>query len=188
MAENFPKYPFQMCAWGKERDACPGDSGGPLAVIEDGNYVLIGLVRCITTFNVDKLLCGSYGRKECVDKWVCNVCGLKAAGIYTRVQAYLTWIHSIMQGAGFKILGKGQMDISKHICQEILGALKVFTLIRAMSRVGASNTKTTRKWTNVPNFAAGLQNAAALSTVLSIGLFFIFILPILRFSSPGCAI
>jgi len=82
--EPDPDLTYQMCAWGKERDACPGDSGGPLAVIEDGNYVLIGLV--------------SYGRKECIDKWVCNVCGLKAAGIYTRVQAYLTWIHSIMQG------------------------------------------------------------------------------------------
>ena len=39
------RKPPQLCAWGKEKDACPGDSGGPLAVIEDGNYVLLGLVR-----------------------------------------------------------------------------------------------------------------------------------------------
>ena len=51
MVDHFPRYLqklLQLCAWGKEKDACPGDSGGPLAVIEDGNYVLLGLVRCIT--------------------------------------------------------------------------------------------------------------------------------------------
>lgn len=51
----------------------------------------------------------SYGRSERIDNAVSNVCGLKAAGIYTRVQAYLTWIHSVMQGvdhnADFEIWG-----------------------------------------------------------------------------------
>ena len=44
------RKPPQLCAWGKEKDACPGDSGGPLAVIEDGNYVLLGLVRFFSVF------------------------------------------------------------------------------------------------------------------------------------------
>jgi len=80
-----PDLTYQLCAWGNEKDACPGDSGGPLAVIEDGNYVLLGLV--------------SYGRLERIDNMVTNWCGLrKSAGVYTRVQAYLTWINSIMEG------------------------------------------------------------------------------------------
>ena len=41
----------------------------------------------------------SYGRSEKIDNSVTNVCGMKAAGVYTRVQAYLTWIHSVMAGA-----------------------------------------------------------------------------------------
>ena len=54
---------------------------------------------------------GSYGRAEPVDNMVTNVCGLKSAGVYTRVQAYLTWINSIMEGADHnvgKIWGGGK--------------------------------------------------------------------------------
>ena len=48
--------------------------------------------------NVDDFFT-SYGREEKIDNAVTNVCGLKTAGVYTRVQAYLTWIDSVMAGA-----------------------------------------------------------------------------------------
>ena len=33
-----------MCGFAKGTDTCQGDSGGPLAVVEDGKYVLVGVV------------------------------------------------------------------------------------------------------------------------------------------------
>ena len=40
----------------------------------------------------------SYGRSKNSDEGITNVCGLEKAGVYTRVQAYLTWIQSVMKG------------------------------------------------------------------------------------------
>ena len=34
----------RMCGFAKGTDTCQGDSGGPLAVVEDGKYVLVGVV------------------------------------------------------------------------------------------------------------------------------------------------
>ena len=115
----------------------------------------------------------SYGRSEKIDNSVTNVCGMKAAGVYTRVQAYLTWIHSVMAGAKLA-LRTVYYDIcgvkEEPVDQEILGAPEVSTIIRAMCRVGVSNTATTRNSTNVPNSAGRLKNAAASNTVSSTGL------------------
>ena len=34
----------RICGFAKGTDTCQGDSGGPLAVVEDGKYVLVGVV------------------------------------------------------------------------------------------------------------------------------------------------
>ena len=55
---------------------------------------------------------------------------MKAAGVYTRVQAYLTWIHSVMAGAKLA-LRTVYYDIcwvkEQPVDQEILGAPAVST-------------------------------------------------------------
>ncbi|XP_042889872.1 trypsin beta-like [Penaeus japonicus] len=53
------------------KDACFGDSGGPLTVLQDGRHVLIGLV--------------SFGHSCALPSW---------PGIYTRVSEYRSWIDS----------------------------------------------------------------------------------------------
>merc|ERR1712168_1406889 len=63
----------RMCAWAKDTDSCQGDSGGPLTVVEDGKYVLVGVV--------------SYGPG----------CASKYPGAYARVQNYLDWIKNIVK-------------------------------------------------------------------------------------------
>ncbi|KAL1497240.1 hypothetical protein ABEB36_008233 [Hypothenemus hampei] len=59
----------QICAFSNTSDACRGDSGGPLQLMnKKGGYDLVGIV--------------SYGM----------VCGSVLPGVYTRVSAYLDWI------------------------------------------------------------------------------------------------
>ncbi|XP_044755195.1 serine protease easter-like [Coccinella septempunctata] len=69
----------QICAGGKRKDSCSGDSGGPLFNIATGNgrarYVQAGIV--------------SFGPKNC------GTFGLP--GIYTRVQSYVDWILNQLQ-------------------------------------------------------------------------------------------
>lgn len=70
----------QLCAGGKEnKDACPGDSGGPLHaaafLYDDIRYCQYGIV--------------SFGPKYC---------GLDGfPGVYTRVPSYLKWILDNME-------------------------------------------------------------------------------------------
>ena len=64
------KWTREMCAFKKGTDTCQGDSGGPLAVVEDGKYVVVGVI--------------SRG-KGCADKF---------PGIYSRVTSYLGWIEA----------------------------------------------------------------------------------------------
>ncbi|KAM4868926.1 vitamin K-dependent protein C isoform X1 [Urocitellus parryii] len=62
-----------LCAGilGDERDACEGDSGGPMVALSRGTWFLVGLV--------------SWGEG----------CGLlNNYGVYTKVSRYLDWIHS----------------------------------------------------------------------------------------------
>ena len=54
---------------GQPRDACEGDSGGPLTALTDGSYQLVGVVS-------GGLGCGSP----------------EFPGVYTRVSAYIDWI------------------------------------------------------------------------------------------------
>ncbi|XP_071546150.1 venom protease-like [Panulirus ornatus] len=63
--------PDMLCAGHDEggKDACRGDSGGPLSVEEGGTYTQVGLV--------------SFGVK-CSDS--------KSPGVYTRVSSFLPWI------------------------------------------------------------------------------------------------
>lgn len=63
----------QLCAGGEEKkDACKGDSGGPLMRNIDGNYYLIGVV--------------SFGPNPCAIKGV--------PGVYTNVAKFIDWIRS----------------------------------------------------------------------------------------------
>lgn len=59
-----------LCAGGHEgKDTCVGDSGGPLAIMEGGHHILVGIT--------------SFGSK----------CGLKGVpAVYTRVSEYLDWV------------------------------------------------------------------------------------------------
>jgi len=63
------KPPTQMCAYRNKTSTCFGDSGGPLAVQENGKYTVVGIV--------------SYGDP-------CTQPG--HADVYTRVTKYLPWI------------------------------------------------------------------------------------------------
>jgi len=62
----------QYCAGGKSgqvRDACAGDSGGPMAVLQDGRWILSGIV----SFGVG--------------------CGRPSfPGVYTKVEPFISWI------------------------------------------------------------------------------------------------
>ncbi|XP_017477593.1 PREDICTED: serine protease persephone-like isoform X1 [Rhagoletis zephyria] len=65
----------QLCAFAPGRDACWGDSGGPLHLVKDksfGNYRVVGVV--------------SFGL----------LCGTKLPGVYTRVEEFLDFIESIV--------------------------------------------------------------------------------------------
>merc|ERR1712051_1156828 len=59
----------KMCAYKNGTDACQGDSGGPLTVVEEGVYVVIGVV--------------SYGFGCAAENH---------PGVYARVNNYLKWI------------------------------------------------------------------------------------------------
>lgn len=60
----------KLCAGGNNRDACKGDSGGPLIFEDMSSYkfIQLGIV--------------SYGEKDCVSK----------PGVYTDVRKYIKWI------------------------------------------------------------------------------------------------
>ena len=66
-----------LCAGGKKRDACEGDSGGPLTCkqIQSNETYLCGIV----SWGVNR--CGSHG-------W---------PGVYTDVSKYYTWIRKYMR-------------------------------------------------------------------------------------------
>jgi secreted trypsin-like serine protease len=57
-----------ICAYETKTDSCQGDSGGPLVVVENGKYVVVGVV--------------SYGAG----------CAHTTPGVYARVTSYLDWI------------------------------------------------------------------------------------------------
>jgi len=57
-----------ICAYETKTDSCQGDSGGPLVVVENGKYVVVGVV--------------SYG----------SGCAHTTPGVYARVTSYLDWI------------------------------------------------------------------------------------------------
>jgi len=65
------KPPTQMCAYRNKTSVCRGDSGGPLAVQENGKYTVVGIV--------------SYS-----DPDGCTQPG--HADVYTRVTKYMDWI------------------------------------------------------------------------------------------------
>lgn len=63
-------YDLMICAGGIEgKDACIGDSGGPMLIQVDNSYIMAGIV--------------SFGKK----------CGLKdVSGVYTRAGLYTAWV------------------------------------------------------------------------------------------------
>jgi len=65
------KLPTQMCAYRNKTSACHGDSGGPLAVQENGKYTVVGIASYIHPDG-----CTQSGQ----------------ADVYTRVTKYLPWI------------------------------------------------------------------------------------------------
>nr|AYV99563.1 venom polypeptide [Dolopus genitalis] len=77
LTENYCQLHFpltfresQICVDGSERkSACPGDSGGPLAIEENGEMVLVGLT--------------SYGK---------FTCEIGSPAVYTRITTHLKWI------------------------------------------------------------------------------------------------
>ena len=71
-----------LCAWGEKRDACGGDSGGPLAFWEDETqrWLLVGIV----SFGV------GCGRRD-------------YPGIYSSVAFHLDWIRSLLVSSRSKL-------------------------------------------------------------------------------------
>lgn len=67
---------LQVCAGGAGSSTCLGDSGGPLACLDNGVWVLEG----ITSFGFSK---------ECFPF---------QPSVYTRVSSLVNWIHSIISG------------------------------------------------------------------------------------------
>lgn len=63
----------QICTWSTQKDACSGDSGGPLFVYSGDKAVLYGVV----SFGV-----------TCADEY---------PGVYTAVSYYLNWLSKIMK-------------------------------------------------------------------------------------------
>ena len=63
----------QICTWSSKKDACSGDSGGPLFAFSGDRAVLYGVV----SFGV-----------TCADEY---------PGVYTAVSYYLNWISMIME-------------------------------------------------------------------------------------------
>ncbi|KAI1305287.1 Coagulation factor XI [Halotydeus destructor] len=59
-----------ICAGSSERDACVGDSGGPLTTVQDGRHYIVGLVSWGVT-------CGD----------------LKYPGVYSRIWSYASFIN-----------------------------------------------------------------------------------------------
>ena len=75
----------EICAGFLDGNACKGDSGGPLMVVENGKQVLAGVVS-----------------------WTWKICGgtRKPFTVYARVSHYLDWIHKTMQGQWTKCEGE----------------------------------------------------------------------------------
>lgn len=61
------------------KDACSGDSGGPLAVNYEGQEVIVGIVVASTTNSTNPVQCG----------------GDDFYGTYTNVASYRRWVESI---------------------------------------------------------------------------------------------
>ena len=77
----------EICAGFLDGNACKGDSGGPLMVMEDEKQVLAGVVS-----------------------WTWKTCGTsKPFTVYAQVPHYLDWIHKTMQGQWAKCKGGSQI-------------------------------------------------------------------------------
>ena len=68
-----------MCAGSDGKDACLGDSGGPLTVLQNGTYVQVGITVFGTINNKNHNQCGSNGNY----------------GVYTDVLQYRSFIESV---------------------------------------------------------------------------------------------
>ena len=71
-------HPTQICAGSVEKDACKGDSGGPLMTKYRGRTHVVGIVS-----------------------WGIDCAHPKYPGFYTRVLSYLDWIHNNTQDARY---------------------------------------------------------------------------------------
>ena len=64
-------FSVHICAKGDGKGSCFGDRGGPLVVVEDGRYTVVGVV--------------SFGREKCADE-------MPYAGVYAKITARKNWI------------------------------------------------------------------------------------------------